>query len=86
MDKTGLFYCMPSDRSLQYKQTAGTKEDKTHITLTLTTNADKSDIQKPLFIRYVKQLKCFNKISAEQYEFNYHFNVKAWMTGLIFRI
>ena len=84
MDKTGLFYQMPPDRSLQREQTAGLKGDKTRMTLALTTNADGSDIREPVIIGHAHMPRCFEGKTGQQHGFDYHNNKTAWMTGTIF--
>jgi hypothetical protein len=85
MDELGLNYRMPPDRSLATKQLAGIKGDKTRLSIALTANADGSDCRAPLFIGHARQPRCFNKKDGVQLGFNYHWNKKAWMTGVIFQ-
>jgi DDE superfamily endonuclease./Tc5 transposase DNA-binding domain. len=86
MDEMGLCYYMHPDCSLVTKQMAGVKGDKTRVTIAFTTNADGSDIWQPLFtIGYARKPHCFNKRNDTDFGFDYHWNKKAWMTGLIFQ-
>jgi hypothetical protein len=86
MDETGLFFCMPPDRTLASQQLSGIKANKTRITVALCTNADGSDIRKPLFIGHSKKPQCFKGKTAEQLGLYYFHNSSAWMMTSIFQM
>jgi hypothetical protein len=86
MDETGLFYRMPPDKGLASQQTAGVKGDKTRITLAFCVNADGSDIREPLFIGHARRPRCFDKKDGYDLGFDYYWNKKAWMTGILFQL
>ncbi|EJT99878.1 CENP-B protein, partial [Dacryopinax primogenitus] len=84
-DETGLFYQMPPNHTLATMACSGRKGDKTHMSYMLTTNADGSERLKPLVISHSKQPHCFQHKTPQSLGFDYHFNKKAWMTGVIFQ-
>ncbi|KAG8921832.1 hypothetical protein FRC01_014867 [Tulasnella sp. 417] len=85
MDETSLNNRMPPDRRLATAQFAGKKADKQRLSYALTTNADGSDKFPPLVIGHAKCPCAFQKQSGKQLGFNYHWNKKAWMMGMIFQ-
>jgi hypothetical protein len=85
MDETGLFYNMAPDRTIASRQTEGVKQDKTRITIALTTNADGSEYISPLFIGHANKPRCFKKKTGSELGFEYKSNTKAWMTALFFQ-
>ena len=86
MDETGLFYRMPPDKGLSSKQLSGIKGDKTRITLAFCVNADGSDIREPMFIGHARRPRSFNKQDGYELGFEYYWNKKAWMTGILFQL
>jgi hypothetical protein len=84
MDETGLFYRMAPDQTIATRQIAGTKKDKTRLTLALMCN--QTGTLKDLFIIGTAiQPRCFKSKTAESMGFYYRSNKKAWMTGLLFQ-
>ena len=77
---------MPPDKTLATQQLSGGKGDKTRISLGLMTNADGSDIRKPLFIGHARKPRCFQKQEGPKLGFYYFWNKKAWMTGSVFKV
>lgn len=86
MDKMCLFYRMLPDRTLASRQLSGLKAEKTRITVALCTNADGSDIHKPLFIGTSRQPHCFKGRMAAQLGLYYFHNPSAWMMTSIFQM
>ncbi|EJU03013.1 DDE-domain-containing protein, partial [Dacryopinax primogenitus] len=84
-DETSLFYQMPPNCTLATMACSGRKGDKTHMSYMLTTNADGSEWLKPLVFGHSKQPCCFQHKTPQSLGFDYHFNKKAWMTGVIFQ-
>ena len=85
IDETGLFYCMPLDWTLASRQLSRLKVDKVQMTIALCTNADSSDIWKPLFIGHARQPCCFNWKTGSQLGLYYFYNTSAWMMGSFFQ-
>jgi hypothetical protein len=85
MDETGLFYSMPSDRTIASKQISGIKGDKTRITIALTTNCEGSEYIERFFIGHANKPRCFQKKTGAELGFQYRSNKTAWMTTLIFQ-
>ena len=83
IDETGLFFRMPPSKSLSKGPRHGTKQFKDRITVALCTNADGSDIIKPLVIGKSANPRCFKDFTVASY-IKYNDNSKAWMTGYIF--
>lgn len=63
---------------------AGTKLDKSRISVLVITNATGTRKIELLFIGNAKQPQCFKRKSAKQWGFWYFHNKKAWMMGEIF--
>jgi hypothetical protein len=85
MDETGLFYRMAPSRTIAQRQIEGSKKDKTRITVALTSNTTGDDKLPPLFIGHAKQPCAFKRQTGKALGFDYSYNSKAWMTGIIFR-
>ena len=84
MDETGLFFRMMPDRSLTTKDSVkGTKKMKDRITVSLCTNADGTEKEKPLVIGKSKNPRCFKNFHHELYV-DYKNNQRSWMTGEIY--
>ena len=76
---------MPPDRGLATQQMSGVKGDKTRITLGFTVNADGTDIRPPFIIGHAHKPQCFERKDGSDLGFDYHWNKKAWMTGVLFQ-
>lgn len=85
MDETGLFYCLAPDKTIAQRQVEGSKKSKTRVTVALMCNADGSDKREPFIIGHAKKPRCFQKKTGDQLGFYYRSNLKAWMTGVLFR-
>lgn len=85
MNKTGLHYRMPPDKTLATKQMSGINCNKTQITLAMCANAYGSDIRSPLFLGHARQQQCFNKKDGTNLGFDYTYNKKKLMTSSVFK-
>ncbi|KAE9048739.1 hypothetical protein PR001_g3691 [Phytophthora rubi] len=85
MDETGLNYKAAPTRSICTSNMPGVKNDKTRITLALTTNADGIDFLSALFIERAVKPRCFGKKTAEQHEFLYSKTDKAGMNSMVYQ-
>ncbi|EJT98095.1 DDE-domain-containing protein, partial [Dacryopinax primogenitus] len=74
------------EEELRLRKISNQKGDKTRMSYMLTTNADGSERLKPLVISHSKQPCCFQHKTPQSLGFDYHFNKKAWMTGVIFQL
>ncbi|POV96102.1 hypothetical protein PSTT_15847 [Puccinia striiformis] len=63
----------------------GVKANKTQITIALTCNTDGSERKASLLIGKAQQPCCFLEKDASDYNYEYAFNAKAWITGDIFQ-
>lgn len=82
-DETGLFYCMPPSVGLATEQSSGHKSSKVRISYGFCVNATGTDKRSPLIIGRAKQSRCFGKCPVSSFGYNYKWNKKAWMTGVI---
>ena len=76
MNKTGHLYSMISDTKVAQQRIAGSKKDKTRITLALTANVNGSHKLPPFFIGHAQKPHCFNRQTGEQLGFYYQANKK----------
>lgn len=82
-DETGLFWRMMPNRTLASYKQAGMKDDKSRITIGVMTNADGSDIRKPLIIGHARRPRCFEKREGRDLGYYYFWNKSAWMENSI---
>ena len=60
-DETGLFYRQAPQKTISTRDIAGTKVDKTRVTIGLMCNADCSRKEEPLIIAKAEKLVCFKE-------------------------
>nr|CCA22152.1 hypothetical protein TRIADDRAFT_5525 [Albugo laibachii Nc14] len=85
IDEKGLLYHLEPNRNIAQRQVEGSKKSKTRVTVALICNANGSEKREPFDIDHVKKLRCFQKKVRDQLGFYYRSNLKAWMTGFLFR-
>ena len=85
MDETALFYNMPPITTIARERIEGRKKNKVRLTVALTCNATGTERLDPFFIGHANKPRCFNKKTGEELGFFYRHNIKAWMTGKLFR-
>ena len=84
-DETGLFYCMPPNRTLSTSSNiSGYKKDKTQITVLLGCNSTGSEKLKPLVIGTALRPRPLKNVNCALLPVEYHANKKAWMRSAIF--
>jgi len=84
-DETGLFYRMLPNQTLASAPVSGKKKDKTRISLLLCTNADGSDIIKPLVIGKSAKPRALKNLNYNHLPVTYTFSNKAWMNSTIMK-
>ena len=84
-DETALFYRLEPDKTLASRRVQGKKKNKERITIGLCTNATGKTKLKPIVIGRYEKPRDFSKINIKNYGIIYKYNLKAWMTGIIFR-
>lgn len=79
IDETALFYRMLPNKTLANQLHSGVKNDKVRMTFALISNADGSDMRRPLIIGHARKPRCFQKREARDFGFYYFWNKTAWM-------
>ncbi|OAE18883.1 hypothetical protein AXG93_3022s1070 [Marchantia polymorpha subsp. ruderalis] len=75
---------MKADNSLAPKQLEGRKAQKERITLAICSNGDGSDKLPLWIIGKFWDPRCFRNLNGENLGCRYRWNLKAWMTQVIF--
>lgn len=83
-DEFGLFYNIPSYRTIEMSHLAGRKQERTKITGLGCCKINGTRKVPTMFIGKIKKLRCFNKMTGEQLGFGYNFSAKAWMKSVFF--
>jgi len=76
---------LPPDSGLLNSKQPGKKGKKQRLTYTLTTNATGSESLPPLIITHAQKPRVFQGKTGSHLGFNYHWNVKVWMTASIYQ-
>ena len=85
MDETGLFYRLEPTATLATAAVPGKKKSKDRLTVALCSNADGTDMLKPLVIGKAAKPRCFNGGFDPSVYADYFNNKTAWMTTSIFQ-
>ena len=84
MDETGLFWKLQPDTGLSTEQLAGTKKDKTRLTVVACANMSGND-KLPLWtIGRYKEPRAFKGVNMKTLGCEYKHSAKAWMNGPLF--
>lgn len=86
-DETGLFWKAIPERSLSRVLIAGTKKEKSRISLHFCVNATGTHKVKPRIIGRAKEPRCFRAagIKMERLDCVYRANRKSWMTAVVIK-